>query len=1109
MKMNRISYRIILTVTALFAAVSMLQAADPWAGTLSGTNTYTLTTSGSNFKVNGEDTEYSSIGAITIDQNADITIVFNTSATVNVSGTITLLQKNGKLKLELGNSYTNTDATLQRAGGFKGRLFYVCNNDNVSSTAKAENVVLSISGNKTQMFEISGGAEWSWSVDSSGNGKIDLEPSDDYKATDPLIAQGAGTVNLSKVHFYNAYNVRDWHEDSDYNHYGAVILLRTLDAGKATSATSISDCLISHCYSMKEGPFAVLRSGTSGVFSATDCTVKDCFCTAPKTSDGGTIRSYGNGKTNLNLTNTTFQNNYNGKTGSVTWNSAVDAAIIDHCEFLGNISGFNGAGLCLESSAFITSCKFKDNIAKNFGGGIYYTMFSTNNTMSNYQTDDYILDLDTETVISGNKAVNGGGIYLGIQPVKTGSGVRIKNKYGNDVTVSLYVNGSLIENNTSTSDGGGIYINKETSTPENYITNLNVNYGTIQNNEATNGKGGGFYTNGNVPVKFGSASGTLLLYKNKAKTDGGAAYINGADVTITNGTFEENDATTGNGGAICVASGNVSIEGGTTKENTASLNGGGIYVGDGDVTVINGTVSDNTAGNLTDSYQYGGGIYAAAGDVKVSGGIISGNTAAYGGGIGMNGSASGDLTIDNGTISGNHAVSGGGISMNKSASFLKVNGGTISGNDASQAGGGIHILSGTVDINGGSITSNETDGNGGGIYVDGQNAGKSNLSITNGIISSNSADGDGGGVYLVNKAPFTMRGGEIISNNAVNGAGARSDGTFSFYNGLISNNVASDKGGGLYAINNTVSFTEGVLNYNQAKDGGGVYLQNSSKMSYNNGGYICFNKASSRGGGVYLDAGESAANPTSLDFNTGGADVDLGLYSNEAYDDDLNTNAGDDIYAVGGTTKVVVPNIAAMKLEGYSAPGAVLHWYEDYSNDDPRYSEGTQKGPAGYSGLRYRKQRDALSGKVYYVDDETTHDVPTEFQTKYLALTMGFKFESLFIRRKGLCKGEQAIYDIEGPEYEGKPYRQRIVIFGTDAVWDGVSIDIEGLPSGEYTVKETSWAWYNQSGTGSVTGPLKQRISDGNGTLFSFENTHESESATPMHDEKYKVNDLR
>lgn len=938
--------------------------------------------------------------------------------------------------------------------------------------------VLKIIGTADCPVVIDGGAGFSGSItppDDDHFFTTDLYAAEpDKRFYNCVVAKNLGANGQLRFDYVTIRNVRQTYSTESYGG-AAVVHGEGTNYTSGTLHTTLNNCTIEYCAS-RIACGVYMNHFSLGQVDINDCEFRYCSNgSATSNTYRGVVRTIGNSRAKVYIKNCVLHHNYSGPDSgcgsalTVNGTGAGSTVQLDGCKFYRNYAKWGGAIFVMGNIEFANNkTTVYNNEASEEGGGVYLRMYNAGAPPASAVT--ITQELSDFLEVYGNTAKNGGGVTVNIQSngsLTTGS------------SYNILFNGASIHDNTCTGNGAGFYyLNQYEGTD--YTLDATFASGSIYNNTNTGttssaGQGGGVYVGNAKTLKFTGGD----IYSNTARV-GGGAFITGSDFNFSNGKI---------------------------RNNISSDSGGGVYVESGNVKITDGAISENTAGNLTDNKFYGGGLYVEAGDVNISGGSIGDNTAAYGGAIALYG----NLNITNGTIKSNTAELGGAVYLNKAGVLLKISGGTVSDNYASGTGGGIRIRQGKVEIEGGTVSGNTAGGNGGGIWITGQYDTATRLVVNNGKITGNSAVGDGGGVYLEYNAPFTMAGGEISTNTAVNGAGVYTDGQFTFSRGYIISNTASGNGGGLYGKGAEINFTNGTLNSNKAVDGGGVYLTGGAEMSYNNGGYICFNEASHRGGGIFLKASGNTSEPTFMNFVvTGAADEELGLYSNIASDAASNPEgAGDDIYAEGGSTKVIVPDISAMKLDGYSSPGVILRWYEDYSYDDPRYSEGTAKGTeTGYSGKRYRKERDLLH-PIYYVLDIASNEA---YRTKYLALTMGFEFKSLAIRRKGLCPGEQAIYLIEGPAVEGTPrYRQRVVIYGTDATWDSVSVDINGLPSGDYTVTETSWAWYNENAAGSIAGPLTQSITDNSGTLFTFINTHSGDYGhnDPLHDEQYKSNTLK
>ena len=167
---------------------------------------------------------------------------------------------------------------------------------------------------------------------------------------------------------------------------------------------------------------------------------------------------------------------------------------------------------------------------------------------------------------------------------------------------------------------------------------------------------------------------------------------------------------------------------------------------------------------------------------------------------------------------------------NSTSEYMTV-GGVIVGGYSTYCGGVFNY--GTFTMYGGNITGNSAMNSGGGVY---------NCRIfimAGGSITGNSAE-HGGGVY--NGYTFTMNGGEITGNGArFNGGGVYNDGPLTMYGGSISGNKVRGSGGGVYNNNTDSTFTmyNGGITGNDAYVGGGMYNYNGTFTL--NGGSITRN----------------------------------------------------------------------------------------------------------------------------------------------------------------------------------------------------------------------------------------------------------------------------
>jgi hypothetical protein len=146
--------------------------------------------------------------------------------------------------------------------------------------------------------------------------------------------------------------------------------------------------------------------------------------------------------------------------------------------------------------------------------------------------------------------------------------------------------GSRITGNTSSSSGGGVYVNGGT---------FNLSGGSVSGNATSIvSSGGGVYVvTGTFDMSGGAVSGNTASY------DGGGVYVS------NNAAFN--------------------LSGGAVSGNTSSSSGGGVYVSN-DGAAFNmsgGAVSGNTTFSF--SFHYGGGV-VSGGIFNMSGGAVRNNT---------------------------------------------------------------------------------------------------------------------------------------------------------------------------------------------------------------------------------------------------------------------------------------------------------------------------------------------------------------------------------------------------------------------------------------------------------------------------------------------------
>ena len=164
---------------------------------------------------------------------------------------------------------------------------------------------------------------------------------------------------------------------------------------------------------------------------------------------------------------------------------------------------------------------------------------------------------------------------------------------------------ATVDDNTATGDGGGVYIDPQSTTASAYIQNSTVNI-----NGATDGAGihadGPFVlldnteVSGNVATGFGGGiygnadALDAILMDNQATLDGGAAYVTGS--VGFRRTWVTNNIARFGGGFFVTATGGVSSHQTTLDYNTATVaTGGGMHVDGGTAALLNSTLAFNSA----------------------------------------------------------------------------------------------------------------------------------------------------------------------------------------------------------------------------------------------------------------------------------------------------------------------------------------------------------------------------------------------------------------------------------------------------------------------------------------------------------------------------------
>jgi len=270
----------------------------------------------------------------------------------------------------------------------------------------------------------------------------------------------------------------------------------------------------------------------------------------------------------------------------------------------------------------------------------------------------------------------------------------------------------------------------------------------------------------------------------------------------------------------------------------------------------------------------------------------------------------GSATVKTATISGLTFMDGNGAAggaIYSAESFTMTNC-VVASSVSSGSGGGVHVgTAGKISITGSKFIGNQSSGNGGGLYLRVLGTGATgSIQVTNCLISGNVSGGQGGGLY-----------GRI----------SQGTGTLTIDKTTISNNTASDGGGGAWVANLLV----GPDNIDGTPDDGKLTIKNS---------VITGNRvlgASAKGGGLYLAAGNHLIQNTQISNNTavlrgGGIFLPLGedsfkmiavkVSGNATTDTTADTTGGGGIY-VNGNGPVTIQSSSFTANRSASSGGAM------------------------------------------------------------------------------------------------------------------------------------------------------------------------------------------
>ena len=389
-------------------------------------------------------------------------------------------------------------------------------------------------------------------------------------------------------------------------------------------------------------------------------------------------------------------------------------------------------------------------------------------------------------------------------------------------------------------------------------------------------------------------------------------------------------------------------------------------------------------GNLVLSGRYHtGGVVDNKGTVILSGDAVvqdSKITGSSSGVINTHGEGA-KFVMEGGSVQDNQIIGGSysGIVRISDGAAFEMRGGEIRNNSAEDAAA-LNTSSGVLlyENASGSMSAGTISGNNGHRgsavmlwgYDDNEN--RTTFEMTGGSIENNSCTRSGtitasGAVHVEANAAFTLSGDGLIDGNKggmgggvcvvddkLQGGSGESKTAFTMNGGTISNNSATQSGGGIYSYSNGVVLNAGTITGNHAANhGGGVYSEGNydSYSTLRLGNALVTGNTAQQGGGMWF----CATGETTVYVTEGAA-----IFDNTAEDDhtlpDLK-GAGDDFVFTSPASESTHSATLAERMLG----GGAVQWMKDgrvtYSSlsegvvpstdpDTPRYGqEGAEQEP--------------------------------------------------------------------------------------------------------------------------------------------------------------------
>jgi hypothetical protein len=190
---------------------------------------------------------------------------------------------------------------------------------------------------------------------------------------------------------------------------------------------------------------------------------------------------------------------------------------------------------------------------------------------------------------------------------------------------------------------------------------------------------------------------------------------------------------------------------------------------------------------------------------------------------------------------------------------IKLLEGYARGESIEGSGGCIYVFDGALSMSEVDISGCNADEAGGAVY----GFRGVSIAVSDAAIEKSMIGGDGGGICVGSSGSLDIENSTLNNNRAVNGGAvfAYSMVPVSVVNSLVSSNVATGNGGGIYDLGAFIALDGVDIDSNYGAYGGGLFTETGTLMV--NGSTISNNSGVAMGGGVFID---DVAEDSVIDF---------------------------------------------------------------------------------------------------------------------------------------------------------------------------------------------------------------------------------------------------